>query len=351
MSDEKNVKLAFITGITGQDGSYLSELLLSKGYRVYGIVRRTSLLYSHTRLDHIRKDIELTYGDLTDSSGLSNIIRNIINSNPDFETFEIYNLAAQSHVGILFQIPEYTTEVDAVGVLRILDIIKNLDCEARRKIKFYQAGTSELYGDVKENPQNEETPFNPISPYAIAKQYAYYITKNYRESYGIYAVNGILFNHESPRRGENFVTMKIINGVKAISKGEKEFIELGNLYSKRDWGHAKDYVYGMWLMMQQTPQTIKDYVLATNTTKSVKTFVEKAFKKINLDITWDGQDLNEVGKDQFGKIRVKVNPKYFRPHDVEYLLGDVTKAMLELKWDIEYNSLEKIIDDMFENNF
>lgn len=340
-------KLAFITGITGQDGSYLAELLLSKQYKVYGIVRRTSLLYSHTRLDHIREHIHLTYGDLTDQAGMNTYIHNIIRENPDFEVFEIYNLAAQSHVGISFQIPEYTVDVDALGVLRILEIIKNMEPHHRNKMRFYQAGTSELFGAVKETPQNENTPFNPVSPYAVAKQYGYYITKNYRESYGLYAVNGILFNHESPRRGENFVTMKIINGIKDILNSKREYIELGNIDSKRDWGHAKDYVRGMWLMMQRKPEEIQDYVLATNETHSVRSFIEKSFAKKNMFISWEGEGLNEVGIDQNGIIRIKIHERFFRPCEVDLLLGDATKAEQELGWSREYD-LDALINDMFE---
>lgn len=345
------MKLAFITGITGQDGSYLSEFLLENDYRVYGIVRRTSLLYSHTRLDHIVDKLHLTYGDLTDYAGLSTYINNIIRDNPDFETFEIYNLAAQSHVAISFQIPEYTGDVDGVGVLRILEIIKNLNTDVRKKVKFYQAGTSELFGEVKEVPQNELTPFNPVSPYAAAKLYGYYITKVYREGYDMYAVNGILFNHESPRRGENFVTMKIVNGVKDIISGKRKFIELGNINSQRDWGHAKDYVKGMWLMMQQNledGQHPKDYVLATGKTYTVRHFVEMAFARFGFDITWEGEGIDEIGKDQYGDVRVKINEKYYRPCEVELLLGDASKAETELGWVREYDDLNKLMDDMFD---
>lgn len=230
------MKLAFITGITGQDGSYLAELLLEKGYKVFSIVRRTSLLFSHTRIEKIRDKLELRYGDMTDSAGLSNYIHTTLQTYPDFEIFEFYNLAAQSHVAISFEIPEYTADVDAIGVLRLLEIIRGLPESTRNKIRFYQAGTSEMFGAVKETPQNENTPFNPVSPYAVAKVYGHYITKVYREAYGIYAVNGILFNHESQRRVENFVTMKIVNGVKNILNGKQTCIELGNIDSQRDWG-------------------------------------------------------------------------------------------------------------------
>jgi len=255
------MNIAFITGITGQDGSYLAELLLKKNYKIYGIVRRTSLLYSHTRLDNFRNRINLRYGDLTDSAGLSNYLHEIIRENPKLDKLEIYNLAAQSHVKISFEIPEYTTDVDGIGTMRLLEVIRTLDVDIRNKVRFYQAGTSEMYGKVLEIPQNESTPFNPISPYAAAKLYAYNMTKIYREGYGIYATNGILFNHESPRRGENFLTMKVVNGIKDIISGKRTWIELGNLNSKRDWGHAKDYVKGMWLMLQQDKPD--DFVLAT----------------------------------------------------------------------------------------
>lgn len=339
------MKLAFITGITGQDGSYLSELLLEKGYKVFSIVRRTSLLYSHTRIDHIRDQLELRYGDMTDATGLSNYIHTILQTYPDFEVFEIYNLAAQSHVAISFEIPEYTADVDGVGVLRLLEIIRSLPKITQKKIKFYQAGTSEMYGEVRETPQNENTPFNPVSPYAVAKVYAYYITKVYREGYDLFAVNGILFNHESKRRVENFVTMKIVNGVKNILKGTQEYIELGNIDSKRDWGHAKDYVYGMWLMLQHS--TPEDFVLASGKTHTIRHFIEKAFEYKGLTITWSGQGLSEVGKDQHGTIRIKINPKYFRPCEVQLLLGDATKARDKLGWTFEYDTLEKLIEEMF----
>ncbi len=339
------MKIAFITGITGQDGSYLTELLLEKNYKIYGIVRRTSLLYTYTRLDHIRSKINLKYGDMTDSSCLSNYINEIINNNKNFEVMEIYNLAAQSHVRISFEIPEYTADVDGLGTMRILEIIRTLPEEIRNKIRFYQAGTSEMYGKVLKTPQSETTPFNPVSPYAAAKLYAYYMTKIYREGYGLYSVNGILFNHESPRRGENFVTMKIVNRVKSIFSGENTFLELGNIDSKRDWGHAKDYVKGMWLMLQQDKP--KDYVLATGETYTVRKFVELAFKFKGYDITWEGEGLNEIGKDQDGIIRIKINEKYYRPCEVDLLLGDPSKAVSELGWIRKFDSLEKLIEDMF----
>ena len=341
------MKLAFITGITGQDGSYLCELLLEKKYKVFGIVRRTSLLYSHTRLDHIREKIELRYGDMTDNSGLCNYLFNIISQNPDFEVLEIYNLAAQSHVKVSFEIPEYTANVDGTGVMRLLEIIRSLPIEIQRKIKFYQAGTSEMYGKVLETPQNENTPFNPVSPYAAAKLYAYYMVKCYREGYNLFAVNGILFNHESPRRGKNFLTMKVVNAVKNIATEKKTLIELGNLDSKRDWGHAKDYVKGMWMMLQQDKPD--DFVLATGKTYTVREFVNRAFAYKGYTISWSGLGLNEIGIDQNNKIRVKINPNYYRPCEVDLLLGDPTKAKEELSWSLEFDTLDKLIKDMFEN--
>ena len=340
------MKLAFITGITGQDGSYLAELLLSKGYKVFSIVRRTSLLFSHTRIEHIRDKLELRYGDMTDTAGLSNYINSILQNYPDFELFEIYNLAAQSHVAISFEIPEYTADVDAIGVLRLLEIIRSQPKSIQKKIRFYQAGTSEMFGAVKETPQNENTPFNPVSPYAVAKVYAHYTTKVYREAYGLYAVNGILFNHESKRRVENFVTMKIVNGVKNILNGKQTCIELGNIDSQRDWGHAKDYVAGMWLMLQEDRPD--DYVIASGKTHTIRSFIEKAFAFKGIKIEWSGEGLSEVGKDAVdGTIRVKINPKYFRPCEVDFLLGDSSKARRQLGWTFEYDTLEKLIEEMF----
>ena len=341
------MKIAFITGITGQDGSYLAELLLEKNYKVYGFVRRTSLLYSNKRIEHIRSKLTLKYGDMTDGAGLSNYIMSILTEHYGTDTiFEIYNLAAQSHVKISFEIPEYTSMVDGIGTLKLLEIIRSLPKEIQKKIRFYQAGTSEMFGEVLEKPQKETTPFNPQSPYACAKVYAHHIVKNYRESYDLFACNGILFNHESPRRGKNFVTMKIINCIKEIQEGKIEYMELGNINSLRDWGHSKDYVYGMWLMLQQ--DTPDDYVLATGKTISVREFIEKCFEYIGDKISWEGEGLNEVGKDKNGIVRVKINEKYFRPSEVEYLLGDPSKAERVLKWKREYD-LERLINDMFEN--
>ena len=344
-------KLALITGITGQDGSYLAELLLNKSYKVYGIVRRTSGVFNSQKIAHIKNNLELFYGDLSDTLSIHNIINNIIKNNKDYIVLEIYNLAAQSHVKVSFENPEYTTLIDALGTLKLLEIIKN-DDENLKKIKFYQAGTSEMYGDVLQIPQNENTPFNPQSPYACAKVYSHFIVKNYRDAYNIFACNGILFNHESSRRGENFVTKKIVNGVKKIrtnldKNGDNDFIlELGNLDAKRDWGHAKDYVYGMWLMLQQNEAD--DYVLATNNTTSVRSFVEKCFLKVNIKICWEGEKENEIGYDlKTNETLVKINAKYFRPCEVNYLLGDPRKAIEKLNWKQEYDNLDKIIDSMF----
>ena len=340
------VKIAFITGITGQDGSYLTELLLEKGYKVFGIVRRTSLLFSYARLNHIRDKITLRYSDLTDNTGLANYLFSIINSHPEFEVFEIYNLGAQSHVKVSFEIPEYTSNVDGTGVMRLLEIIRCFPQQIQLKIKFYQAGTSEMYGKVLAVPQDENTPFNPVSPYAAAKLYAHYMVKCYREGYGLFAVNGILFNHESPRRGENFLTMKVIRNVKEICEGKKEFIELGNLDSKRDWGHAKDYVYGMWLMLQQKKPD--DFVLATGETYTVREFVERAFAFKGYKIKWTGgAGEHEIGLDQNNTTRVKINPKYYRPCEVDLLLGNAKKAEKELGWKREFDTLDKLIEDMF----
>ena len=338
-------KIAFITGITGQDGSYLAELLLKKKYKVYGIVRRNSILFNYKRIEHLREKIILKYGDMTDGMGLSNFINEIINENKDFERFEIYNLAAQSHVQVSFEIPQYTTDVDGVGVLRLLEIIKNLPTDIKDKTRFYQAGTSEMYGKVLEVPQNETTPFNPISPYAAAKLYGYYLVRTYRDGYNLFATNGILFNHESSRRGAHFVTMKIVNGIKDILTEKKELIELGNIDSIRDWGHTKDYVKGMWLMLQHDKPD--DFVLATGEMYSVRTFIEKAFAYKKLLITWVGNGLEEVGIDQNGITRIKINPKFYRPCEVELLLGNPEKAQKILGWKRDYDTLDKLIVEMF----
>lgn len=342
-------KLALITGINGQDGSYLAEFLIKKNYIVYGTVRRNSILFNEERIKHIRDNINLEYGDLIDKSSMQKLITQIINDNENFEVLEIYNLAAQSHVAVSFQTPEYTAMTNGIGVLYLLEIILSLNKNIRNKVKFYQAGTSELYGKVLENKQSETTPFNPVSPYSISKLYAYYMVKNYRESYNLYAVNGVLFNHESPRRGHNFVTMKIVNGVKDIVNNNKQYIELGNIYSKRDWGHSKDYVNGMWLMMQQDKNKIKDYVLATGKTYTIKDFVERCFLYKDILLTWKGNGYDEIGVDQNGITRVKINKKYFRPCEVDLLIGDATKAETELKWTRNYD-LNKLIIDMFTGN-
>lgn len=347
------VKLAFITGITGQDGSYLSELLLEKNYKIYGIVRRNSCVFNYERIDHIKDKLILKYGDLTDGSSLIGIINNIISSNPDFEVLEIYNLGAQSHVQISFENPEYTSLVDGIGTLKLLEAIRSLSHENQKKTKFYQASTSEMYGAVLETPQKETTPFNPQSPYACAKVYSHFLVKNYREGYNLFACSGILFNHESIRRGDNFVTKKITNFVNIIKKlkinnnenKELPVLKLGNLSSKRDWGHAKDYVHGMWLMLQQNKPD--DYVLAMGKTYSVKEFVEKAFEKIDIIIEWQGENENEVGLDSKTKdILIKVDKKYFRPCEVELLLGDSSKAINKLGWKPECYNLDKLIDSM-----
>ena len=344
-------KIAFITGITGQDGSYLAELLIEKGYKVYGIVRRTSLLYSHTRLDHIRDKLILEYGDLSDGSSLTNYITKMTRENEGFEVFEIYNLGAQSHVQISFEIPEYTSLIDGLGTLKLLEAIRTLPPDIIKKTKFYQAGTSEMFGAVLEKPQKETTPFNPQSPYACAKVYSHYLVNNYRDAYDLFACNGILFNHESPRRGENFVTMKVVNSVKKIVEQElvnksDYVLKLGNIDSKRDWGHSKDYVYGMWLMLQQDKPD--NYVLATGKTYTVRDFIERCFAKVGKEIVWTGEGVEEVGREKSsGKILVKIDEKYFRPCEVDFLLGDATKAETELGWTREYD-LDALIDDMMK---
>jgi GDPmannose 4,6-dehydratase len=321
-------KTALITGITGQDGSYLAELLLEKCYIVHGIIRRSSLINTH-RIDHLYKDphqknvdLFLHYGDLTDST---NIIRIIQETQPE----EIYNLAAMSHVKVSFDTPEYTANADGIGTLRFLEAIRLLGMQER--VKFYQASTSELYGKAVETPQNEKTPFYPRSPYGAAKIYGYWITINYREAYNMFASNGILFNHESPRRGETFVTRKITMAVSAIKTGKQDKIYLGNLDAKRDWGYAKDYVEAMWLMLQHYKPD--DFVVATGETHSVKEFTELAFKELEIDIEWKGKGVDEKGYDKkTGKCLVEIDPKYFRPTEVDLLLGDPAKAKNELGW-------------------
>jgi GDPmannose 4,6-dehydratase len=328
------MKVALITGITGQDGSYLAELLLEKGYQVHGIIRRASLINTH-RIDHIYDSINLHYGDLTDSTNLVRVIQQV---QPD----EIYNLGAQSHVKVSFEMPEYTGMVDGLGTLRILEAVRLLGMEDKTRI--YQASTSELYGLVQEIPQKETTPFYPRSPYGVAKLYGYWIVKNYRESYGLHASSGILFNHESPRRGETFVTRKITRGLSSISVGQQDVLYLGNLNAKRDWGHAKDFVEAMWLMLQQDEPD--DYVIATGEQYSVREFVEAAAPYFGMKISWEGEGLDEVGIDKLTKRTVvKVSPKYFRPAEVETLLGDATKAKEKLGWEPKI-SFEQLVEDM-----
>ena len=331
------MKKAFITGITGQDGSYLAELLLKKGYEVHSIVRRGSL-FTTARIDHLlgHKNLFTHHGDLTDSSNLHRLISTL---NPD----EIYNLGAQSHVGVSFEVPEYTAEATGIGAVRILDAIR----DTKVKCKFYQASTSELFGGIPgTEPQNEQTPFHPKSPYGAAKLYAYWVTVNYRESYDMFACNGILFNHESPRRGETFVTKKITKGVARISQGKQDKISLGNINAKRDWGHAKDFVEAMWLMLQQ--ETPNDYVIATGKTYSVREFIELAFLEVGIKIVWSGYGLEETGKDaKTGKVLVCIDEKYYRPAEVELLLGDPSKALKELGWASKI-TLKEMISEMVQ---
>jgi len=333
------MKKALITGITGQDGSYLAETLLDKGYEVHGIIRRASS-FNTGRIDHIFKDFHakdarlfLHYGDLTDSSNLNRLMEHI-------QPVEIYNLAAQSHVKVSFDVPEYTAEVDAIGVLRLLDAVKDTGLDTR----FYQASTSELYGLVQQIPQTESTPFYPRSPYAVSKLYAYWIVKNYREAYGIFASNGILFNHESPRRGETFVTRKITRAATRIKAKLQDKIYLGNLDSKRDWGYAPEYVEAMWLMMQSDKPD--DYVIATNETHTVREFVELTFNELGMNIVWTGNAEKEKGLDaDTGKVVIEIDPFYYRPTEVDFLIGDYTKAKRELGWQprTTFNELVKIM--------
>ena len=332
-----NAKVALITGVTGQDGAYLAEFLLNKGYEVHGIKRRTSL-FNTDRIDHLYQDPHekdrkfiLHHGDLTDSSSLTRIIQQV---QPD----EIYNLAAQSHVAVSFEEPEYTANSDALGALRLLEAIRILGLE--KKTRYYQASTSELYGLVQETPQRETTPFYPRSPYAVAKLYAYWITVNYREAYSMYACNGILFNHESPLRGETFVTRKITRGLARIKLGLQECLYLGNLSARRDWGHAKDYVEMQWLMLQQ--EQPQDFVIATGEQHSVREFVELAGRELGLDITWGGKGVEEKGYDQDDRCIVSVDPRYFRPAEVETLLGDASKARDKLRWSAKISFAELV---------
>jgi len=330
---------ALITGITGQDGSYLAELLLDKGYEVHGVIRRSSS-FNTKRIDHLFKDLHnkdikmiLHYGDMTDSSNLNRILEKV---HPD----EIYNLAAQSHVKVSFEVPEYTAEVDGIGVLRFLDAIK----ETGVKTKFYQASTSELYGKVQEIPQKETTPFYPRSPYSVAKLYAYWIVKNYREAYNIFACNGILFNHESPRRGKTFVTRKITIAAAKIKLGLQEKVYLGNLNAKRDWGYAPEFCQGMWLMLQQDKPD--DYVMATGETHTVREFCDLTFKELEIELEWHGKNENEKGiNKKTGKVIIEVDPRYYRPTEVELLIGNASKAKKELGWEakVKFEELVKIM--------
>ena len=340
-------KVSLITGITGQDGSYLAELLLEKNYYVWGIIRRSSDINTK-RIDHLYKNkkLVLKYGDLTDSSNLLHIFYEIKNTYQDLSLLEIYNLGAMSHVKVSFEMPEYTANVDGVGVLRLLEAIRSSGY--MEKCKFYQASTSELYGLVQEVPQKESTPFYPRSPYGVAKLYGYWITKNYREAYNMFTCNGILFNHESPRRGPTFVTRKITRGLNDILNGTKDKLIMGNLDAKRDWGHAKDYVYGMWMMLQS--DTPNDYVLSTNEFHSVREFIEKAFSLKGFTILWKGHGINEIGYDKnSGRELIFVSEKYFRPAEVEELLGDSSKVRNDLKWCPKY-SFDDLVKEMVEQD-
>ena len=334
------MKKALIFGVTGQDGSYLSELLLKKKYIVHGVKRRSSSINTH-RIDHLYQDRHqkkrnfiLHYGDITDSTSVSKIIHD---TRPD----EIYNLAAQSHVAVSFEVPEYTANADALGVLRILEAIKFHKLE--KKTKFYQAGTSEMFGKVQTVPQNEKTPFYPMSPYGVAKVYAHWITKNYREAYNIFASNGILFNHESPRRGETFVTKKIVLALCKIKLGKQKKLFLGNLHAKRDWGHAKDYCYGMWKILQQ--KKADDFVIATGKQYSVKEFANLTMKELGIKYSWKGSGINEKCLDQFGKVIIQCDPVYYRPLEVDTLLGDSSKARKILKWKPKIN-IKMLVKEM-----
>jgi len=334
------MKKALITGINGQDGSYLSELLLSKGYEVHGLIRRNSTNENPAHLRHIRDQLQLHYSDLGDANNL----RNIIGEN---EYDEIYNLAAQSHVMVSFKLPEYTTDVNALGPLRILDTIRYLNLG--HKIRYYQASTSEMFGLVQETPQRESTPFYPRSPYGCAKVFAHQLTINYRESYGIHASNGILFNHESPRRGETFVTRKITRALGRIAAGSNEVIKLGNIDSKRDWGHARDYVRAMWLMLQQDKPN--DYVIATGQTQSVRTFCEAACRWHGYNLVWSGRGVHEIGTDRkTGRKLIEISEEFYRPADVDFLLGDATKARKQLGWEPEM-TFSDMVADMCEHDF
>ena len=341
------MKIALITGITGQDGSYLSEILLDKEYQVWGIIRRSSSINTK-RIDHLyhNKNLILRYGDLTDGSNLLKILYEIKENNPNMNRLEVYNLGAMSHVKVSFEMPEYSGDVNGLGTLRLLE---SINASGLKDItRFYQASTSELYGKVLEVPQTENTPFYPRSPYGVAKLYAFWICKNYRESYNMFICNGILFNHESPRRGPTFVTRKITRGLNMILKGKRENIIMGNIDAKRDWGHAKDYCYGMWLMLQQDKPD--DYILSTNKQYSVREFIEKAFKNKGFNIKWKGEGVNEIGYDEkTNKELIFISEKYFRPCEVESLLGDCSKADKNLGWEKKY-SFDKLVEEMVNSD-
>jgi GDPmannose 4,6-dehydratase len=335
-------RVAVITGITGQDGSYISELLLEKNYSVYGLVRRSSTNNNMFRIQHLlsHPKLYIHYGDITDISSVTNIISAACSSSPG--RVEVYNLAAQSHVQRSFEMPSYTLQADGAGVLNILEAIRN--SPSRDKIRFYQASTSELYGKVVETPQKESTPFYPRSPYGVAKLYAFWITKNYRESYGMFVANGILFNHESPRRGEDFVTRKITTGIRDIMTGAQKHISIGNLDAKRDWGHAKDYVEAMWRILQA--EEASDWVVATGEAHSVREFIETAFREVGTILIWEGTGLEETGKcAATGKILIRVDPAFFRPAEVDLLLGDSTEIRTKLGWKPDF-SFQMLVKDM-----
>ena len=340
------MKIAIITGITGQDGSYLAEFLLEKDYLVVGIIRRSSNINTK-RIDHIFNNpkLKLHYGDMVDTNSLTGILYTI-KEKYDFDILEIYNLAAMSHVKVSFDMPEYTGDIDALGTLRLLDAVKTTGLIP--KVRFYQASTSEMFGDVLETPQNENTPFNPQSPYAVAKLYSHYILKNYRDAYGIYACSGILFNHESPRRAHNFVTRKITIGLGKLLKDPNYILYMGNIDSLRDWGHAKDFIYGMWLMLQQDQPD--DYVLATGEQHSVREFIEKSFQLKGFIVKWKEKGINEIGYDEkTGRELIKIDPKYFRPTEVETLLGDASKAKERLGWEPQH-SFDKLVKTMVDED-
>ena len=340
-------RIALITGITGQDGSYLAELLLEKGYIIYGLTRRASDINTQ-RIDHLygHENLFLRYSDMTDSLNMIHILTEIKETHTDLDVLEIYNLAAMSHVKVSFSMPEYTGNADGLGTLRLLEAIRSSGI--MDKVKFYQAATSELYGLVQEVPQKETTPFYPRSPYGVAKLYGFWITKNYRESYDMFSVNGILFNHESPRRGPTFVTRKITKGLNDIITGKSDCLVMGNLDAKRDWGHARDYVEGMWRMLQA--DTPDDYVLSTNEFHSVREFIEKAFELRGFEIKWDGQGVNEIGYDNHtGKTLIKVSEKYFRPAEVEELLGDSSRARNELGWSPD-TTFDQLVREMVDHD-